>query len=119
MDTYRKNRSFKLEFNLTYADTEAQIDLDGADVNDITIEIRHKKSKTTLVTRKHSLSEVTLINGDATKNCSIVINKADTASVTNIDVYEQSVTVNVDVVGYTGDVPDFSNKWTDAFILEE
>ena len=108
-----------LEFNITYADTSTQIDLDGADINDITIEIRHKKSKTALVTRTYSLSEVTLINGDLTKNCSIVINKTDTASVTNLDIYEQSATVNVDLAGYTGSVPDFSNKWTDAFILEE
>lgn len=119
METYRKNRSFKLEFNVIYNDTLAQITLSGADINDVTIEIRHKKSKTALVTRKLSLSEVTLISSDVTKNCSILINKTDTADVNNLDIYEQSATVNMDVTGYTGNVPDFSNKWTDAFILEE
>ena len=119
METYRKNRSFKLEFNIIYLDTSAQINLAGADINDVTITIRHKKSKIQLVERKLSLAEVTLISSDATKNCSILINKTDTVNVTNLDIYEQSATVNVDVTGYTGNVPDFSNKWTDAFILEE
>ena len=118
METYRKNRSFKLEFNLIYFDTLTQIDLDGADINEVTIEIRHKKSGVILVTRTLGSGTITLINGDATKNCSIVINKEDTATTENLEIYEQSATVNADVVGFTSATPDFSNKWTDAFILE-
>ena len=112
METVLKNKSFDFEVTLQYKDTLTAIDLD--DVTDITILIRHQKTRETLIERKLSDDEVEIITANS-GICAVHINGADTANARS-GAYEYVATVDVANTDFDNDDADHAG-FGNAFIL--
>ena len=114
METILRGKSYEQGFILTYKDTVVAIDLDA--LSEITIEIKHNKLKTVLLTRTLTGGTVTKVTA-ASGNCSIFINPTDTTSA-DLGQYDYVITILYTDTHFDGDTADPAG-FGECFILQD
>jgi hypothetical protein len=113
MDKFLRNKSFEIQFTLTYKDTGLAIDLDG--LTEITVEIKNHKTQNALVTKTLTDGGVAKITA-ASGICSVYINGADTVNADK-GQYDYVVTVELANANFDDSTADFAG-YSNAFVLE-